>query len=230
MRISILVQDLNLELLNFIIQSIKKNIFVKNIIFVRKTEMHRVRKKQIKIRQKTYINNKKKPKFLIIKKIIIHIFFNILKYKYRYKIFYINKNFITEKNYVYNYPTLLYSYEGIINEKNLKKFKKGLINIHPAILPEYRGLDAGLWALYENGKLGVSAYLLDKGIDTGPIIKRYFIKKKKFKSIQVYKKKLREIKMNSFIDALKKYKKKQFEIYNPKISKSQNKGIMSKKN
>ena len=76
----------------------------------------------------------------------------------------------------------MYSYEGIISEKNLNRFKSGLINIHPAILPEYRGLDAGLWALKKNDKLGVTAYLLNKGIDTGPIIKRYFLNKKKFRS------------------------------------------------
>ena len=75
-------------------------------------------------------------------------------------------------------------------------------------MPEYRGLDAGLWALKKNDKLGVTAYLLNKGIDTGPIIKRYFLNKKKFRSLIHYKKELRDIKINSFIDAVKKFKKK----------------------
>ena len=53
---------------------------------------------------------------------------------------------------------------------DLSKIEIPLINIHPAKLPEYRGLDSHLWAKLEGSKQGVSGYVVDKGVDTGPII------------------------------------------------------------
>ena len=228
MKISILIQDFDLELLKFINNTQKKNVSIINILVAVKKKMHPIRNKQIRIRHSTYIKSYKKRRFEKLKKLILKVLFHILKLKFKYKIIYLDQNFKAKRKEVFDYTTILYSYEGIISEKNLNRFKSGLINIHPAILPEYRGLDAGLWALKKNDKLGVTAYLLNKGIDTGPIIKRYFLNKKKFRSLIHYKKELRDIKINSFIDAVKKFKKNQFEIHNPKILKSQNRGIMSK--
>jgi methionyl-tRNA formyltransferase len=86
-----------------------------------------------------------------------------------------------------------------------------------------------LWALYEGGNLGVSAYLLNDGIDTGPIIKNYKVNKSQFKSVDEYIKLLKDLKLNSYLDAIKKYKSNNFENYHPKISKHQNRGLMSLK-
>lgn len=50
-------------------------------------------------------------------------------------------------------------------------FPKGIINIHPSLLPEYRGPTPGLSALLD-GKTqsGISIMLLDKELDHGPLI------------------------------------------------------------
>jgi methionyl-tRNA formyltransferase len=50
--------------------------------------------------------------------------------------------------------------------------KKGTINIHSGIIPEYRSADPIFWALYNNepDKVGVTIHFVDKGVDTGPII------------------------------------------------------------
>lgn len=229
MKISILVQDFDLELLKFIKNSKKKDTIIKNILIAPKNKIHPIRKKQFKIRKITYRKKENKPTFGFKRKFILKIIFYLSQYIYNYRIINLDRNFNFNDKNIFKYTTLLYRYEGIISQKKLNKFKNGLINIHPAILPKYRGLDAGLWALYYNDKLGVSAYLLDKGIDTGPIIKRYFIDKNKFESIDQYRKKLKDLRKNSFLDAVKRYKKNQFEIYNYKILKSQNRGVMSKK-
>lgn len=50
--------------------------------------------------------------------------------------------------------------------------RKGTINIHCGIIPEYRSADPLFWALYNNDqeKVGVTIHYVDEGIDTGPII------------------------------------------------------------
>lgn len=48
---------------------------------------------------------------------------------------------------------------------------KGVINLHTALLPKYRGLLPTFWVL-KNGepRTGVSVFFVDEGIDSGPIL------------------------------------------------------------
>ena len=48
----------------------------------------------------------------------------------------------------------------------------GLVNLHAAPLPEYRGNHTTYWALYHDEPLHVTAHLVDKDIDAGPILAR----------------------------------------------------------
>lgn len=48
---------------------------------------------------------------------------------------------------------------------------KGCIGMHPTLLPEGRGRAAVPWAILKGlGKTGVTAFKIDEGVDTGPII------------------------------------------------------------
>lgn len=47
---------------------------------------------------------------------------------------------------------------------------KGTVNLHPGILPEFRGSDPVEWALLEDGPIGASVHLVDEGIDSGSIL------------------------------------------------------------
>jgi methionyl-tRNA formyltransferase len=51
---------------------------------------------------------------------------------------------------------------------------RGTLNIHTGITPEYRSADPIFWALYhdEPDKVGVTVHFVDRGIDTGPIIRQ----------------------------------------------------------
>ena len=53
----------------------------------------------------------------------------------------------------------------------LKSVKKGVINIHPGILPEYRGCTCVEWAILNDEKVGNTAHFMTEGYDEGPIIK-----------------------------------------------------------
>src|SRR5262249_62265996 len=46
----------------------------------------------------------------------------------------------------------------------------GVLNVHPGILPKYRGSSAVEWSLFNGDPVGVTAHIMDAGIDTGPIV------------------------------------------------------------
>jgi len=59
----------------------------------------------------------------------------------------------------------------IIPQSVLEIFPKGIINIHPSLLPKYRGPTPGQSAILNNEKAtGVTIIKLDKKIDHGPIL------------------------------------------------------------
>lgn len=72
---------------------------------------------------------------------------------------------------------VLIAYGQIIPEKILNIPKHGFINIHASLLPKYRGASC-LQAPILNGDLetGITIMKMDKGLDTGPIIKQNKIK------------------------------------------------------
>lgn len=55
--------------------------------------------------------------------------------------------------------------------KTIKVPKHGTVNFHPSDLPKRRGRSAQNWAIIEGDEyMGLSAYFMDEGIDTGPIV------------------------------------------------------------
>ena len=58
----------------------------------------------------------------------------------------------------------------ILKPRIISKFSKGIINFHPGLIPESRGLDAMLWSIYKKIPLGVTAHLIDERIDAGKIL------------------------------------------------------------
>ena len=53
----------------------------------------------------------------------------------------------------------------------LNAFPKKIVNIHPSLLPKYKGLNAIKQAIDNNdNELGVTIHYVDAGMDTGEII------------------------------------------------------------
>jgi methionyl-tRNA formyltransferase len=61
---------------------------------------------------------------------------------------------------------------GQILKKNLLDIPSwGVLNIHASLLPKYRGAAPIQWAIINNeAKTGLTALLMDEGLDTGPIL------------------------------------------------------------
>jgi methionyl-tRNA formyltransferase len=73
-------------------------------------------------------------------------------------------------------PDLMVSaaYGGWLPEKLLESSSLGVINIHPSLLPEYRGAAPVTRAILDGREeTGVSYMLTDSGWDTGPVIAVY---------------------------------------------------------
>ena len=57
-----------------------------------------------------------------------------------------------------------------LSSKLLKSVKNGIVNIHPGILPEYRGCTCVEWAILNDDKVGNTAHFMTDEYDAGPII------------------------------------------------------------
>ena len=67
----------------------------------------------------------------------------------------------------------------IISPEYVKKYKNKIINIHPALLPSFPGLDAQKQALDYGAKFsGCTVHFVDAGMDTGPVIIQSVVKVK----------------------------------------------------
>ncbi len=58
----------------------------------------------------------------------------------------------------------------ILKSHVIEAVPKGVINFHPGLLPEGRGLDAMQWAIYEDRPIGVTAHLIDGRVDAGLVL------------------------------------------------------------
>lgn len=94
--------------------------------------------------------------------------FNGTRERYDGKIIAIlSKNGVTPKNGL----VCLAGFMRIISPKFVKKYKNRIINIHPALLPAFPGLDSQKQALDYGAKYsGCTVHFVDTGMDTGPII------------------------------------------------------------
>ena len=58
-----------------------------------------------------------------------------------------------------------------VPKKTLENFKKGIINVHHSLLPNYRGIHPINWAIINgDSSTGVTIHWMDESLDTGPII------------------------------------------------------------
>ncbi|HEV7363291.1 MAG TPA: phosphoribosylglycinamide formyltransferase [Solirubrobacteraceae bacterium] len=66
---------------------------------------------------------------------------------------------------------VLAGYMRLLSEAFLSRFPDRVINVHPALLPAFRGLDAIQQSLDYGVKVfGVTVHFVDQGVDSGPVI------------------------------------------------------------
>ncbi len=140
-----------------------------------------IKKKKIPINPAIVISNKKDSKGLkIAEKLGIKIEiveskgFKGTRAEYDKKIITIlTKYGVTPKNGL----VCLAGFMRIISPEFVKKYKNRIINIHPALLPAFPGLNSQKQALDYGAKVsGCSVHFVDAGIDTGAVIIQAIVK------------------------------------------------------
>lgn len=64
----------------------------------------------------------------------------------------------------------------IVRESFLKLARVGCLNTHCSMLPKHKGREPLFWALLNQEKdIGITIHIMDKGIDTGPILKQTLV-------------------------------------------------------
>jgi phosphoribosylglycinamide formyltransferase-1 len=66
---------------------------------------------------------------------------------------------------------VLAGYMQLLSESFVARFRNRIVNVHPALLPSFPGLDAIGQALEAGVEVtGVTVHFVDEGVDTGPVI------------------------------------------------------------
>ncbi len=72
---------------------------------------------------------------------------------------------------------VLAGYMRILSPVFVRAYKNKIVNIHPALLPSFPGINSGRQALEYGVKYtGVTVHYVDEGVDTGPIILQDIVK------------------------------------------------------
>jgi phosphoribosylglycinamide formyltransferase 1 len=66
---------------------------------------------------------------------------------------------------------VLAGYMQLLSPEFVGRFRNRMINVHPALLPAFPGIDAVQQAIDHGSKItGVTVHFVDEGVDSGPII------------------------------------------------------------
>ena len=94
----------------------------------------------------------------------------------------------------------------ILSKNFIKKFKKPILNIHPSLLPKFKGLETHKRVLKNNEKYsGATVHLVTSKLDSGKIILQKKIKIFKFDNEKTLEKKILKIEHEIYPKAIIKF-------------------------
>ena len=140
-----------------------------------------IKKQKIPINPAIVISNKSNAKGLAIAKKMGVQTAVIDSSKYKGKRLQFDKEIIATLRKYNVTPTnglvCLAGFMRIISPHFIKEYKNKILNIHPALLPAFPGLDAQKQAIEFGSKFsGCTVHFVDEGVDTGPIIIQEIVK------------------------------------------------------
>lgn len=101
----------------------------------------------------------------------------------------------------------------IISPEFVKKYKNRIINIHPALLPAFPGLDAQKQAIECGSKYsGCTVHFVDSGVDTGPIILQSIVKIRKGDTEKTLSKRILAKEHQAYPEAIRLFAEKKIKI------------------
>ena len=101
----------------------------------------------------------------------------------------------------------------IISPEFVKKYKNRIINIHPALLPSFPGLDVQKQAIDYGVKYsGCTVHFVDSGVDTGPIILQSIVKIRKGDTEKTLSKRILAKEHQAYSEAIRLFAEKKIKI------------------
>ena len=87
---------------------------------------------------------------------------------------------------------VLAGYMRIVPAFIINEFKGKIINLHPSILPDFKGLNADKLSFEAKKACGITIHYADIELDSGDIILQYHINPDKFNTFEEYHKELKK--------------------------------------
>jgi phosphoribosylglycinamide formyltransferase-1 len=176
-----------------------------------------IKRKKIPINPAVVISNKSDAKGLKIAQrlgikteVIESKDFKGSRFEYDKKIIAILEKYgVTPKNGL----VCLAGFMRIISPEFVKKYKNRIINIHPALLPAFPGLDAQKQAIEYGSKYsGCTVHFVDSGVDTGPIILQSIVKIRKGDTEKTLSKRILATEHRAYPEAIRLFAEKKIKI------------------
>ena len=189
-----------------------------------KAILEAVKKQKIPIRPTVVISNKSTAKGLKIARklgvqteIVESKGFQGSRWEYDKKIISVLKKYqVTPKNGL----ICLAGFMRIISPEFIKKYKNCVLNIHPAILPAFPGLDAQKQAIDHGVKYsGCTVHFADDGVDSGPIIVQAIVKVKDDDTEKTLAKRILSKEHKAYSEAVKLIAENKIKIVGRKVKK-----------
>jgi len=183
-----------------------------------------VKKQKIPIRPTVVISNKPTARGLKIARklgvqteIVESKGFQGSRWEYDKKIISVLKKYhVTPKNGL----ICLAGFMRIISPEFIKKYKNRVLNIHPAILPAFPGLDAQKQAIDHGVKYsGCTVHFVDDGVDSGPIIVQAIVKVKDDDTEETLAKRILSKEHKAYSEAVKLIAENKIKVVGRKVKK-----------
>ena len=183
-----------------------------------------VKKQKIPIRPTVVISNKSTAKGLKIARklgvqteVVESKGFQGSRWEYDKKIISVLKKYqVTPKNGL----ICLAGFMRIISPEFIKKYKNCVLNIHPAILPAFPGLDAQKQAIDHGVKYsGCTVHFADDGVDSGPIIVQAIVKVKDDDTEETLAKRILSKEHKAYVKAVKLIAENKIKVVGRKVKK-----------
>ncbi len=181
-----------------------------------------IKNKKIPIKPTVVISNSSNARGLKIAKklgveteIIVSKGFNGSRWDYDKKIIAVlQKHGVTPKNGI----VCLAGFMRIISPQFIRKYKNKILNMHPALLPAFPGLDAQKQAIEYGAKYsGCTVHFVDDGVDTGPIIIQSVVKINKNDTEKTLTKKILKQEHKIYPEAVRLLAEKKIRVYGRRI-------------
>ena len=140
-----------------------------------------------------------------------------------------NKNFSSREEFEQAVINILDKYEPdlvvlagfmrILSGLFVNKYENKLINIHPSLLPKYKGLDTHRKVLENQDEYhGVTVHFVDNTLDGGPILaqRRTLVETQDIKELEA---KIHELEHEIYPEVIKDIARKQIYVLNGKVIK-----------